>query len=79
MRMRPMLTDWNSLSDELQLMLANQAMVHAVQIIAGQAEVLAQEMEGGGLADRGGPDALRLLAAVVRVTGQETAGPVGHA
>lgn len=79
MRMRPMLNDWNSLSDDLQLMLASQAMAHAVQIIAGQAETLAEEMEAGGLSDRGGPDALRLLAAVVRVAGQETAGPMGHA
>lgn len=79
MRMRPMMTDWNSLSDELQLVLASQAMAHAVQIIAGQAETLAEEMENGGLSDRGGSDALRLLAAVVRVAGQETAGPVGRA
>jgi hypothetical protein len=34
-----------------------------------QAELLAAEIESGRLSDRGGADALRLLAAIVRVTG----------
>lgn len=46
--------------------------------IAGQAEILATEIERGTIADRGGPDALRLLAALVRL-GNTTAPPiVGH-
>ena len=36
--------------------------------VASQAEALAGVMEDGGLQDRGGPDALRLLAAVVQAT-----------
>ena len=61
-----MLTDWNALSDNVQLHLAQQALRHATETIAGQAETLAGVMEDGELQDRGGPDALRLLAAVVR-------------
>lgn len=66
-----MLSNWNALSDNLQLVLAREALQHAAEIIAGQAETLAREMEMGGLQDRGGPDALRLLAAVVRTTGTD--------
>jgi hypothetical protein len=37
-------------------------------------------MEAGSLIDRGGPDALRLLAAVIRVTGESgRQHPAGHA
>ena len=74
-----MLSDWNLLSDALQLVLTREALLRAAETIASQAEVLAQEMEQGGLEDRGGPDALRLLAAVVRITGQDNPVPVGHA
>ncbi len=59
---------WTSLSDDLQLALAEQALSRAAATIAGQAESLAAEMEGGALTDQGGPDALRLLAAVIRAT-----------
>lgn len=62
---------WDSLSDELQLELAGQALLRAAATLAGQAECLATEMEGGALADQGGPDALRLFAAVVRVVSQQ--------
>lgn len=62
-----MLTDWNTLTDDAQLALSRAALTHAAQTIACQAELLADEIETGTLADRGGPDALRLLAAVVRV------------
>ena len=75
----PMVADWNILSDDLQLVLSREALRRAVETIAGQAEVLADEMEVGTLADRGGVDALRLLAAVVRVTGQDGLGVAGHA
>ena len=59
---------WTALSDDLQLALAEQALHRAVETIAGQAESLAAEMETGSLTDQGGPDALRLLAAVIRAT-----------
>lgn len=59
---------WNSLPDDLQLALAEQALQRAAATIAGQAECLASEMEDGALADQGGPEALRLLAAVLRAT-----------
>jgi hypothetical protein len=74
-----MVRDWNLLSDDLQLALAREAIRRAAETIAGQAEVLAKEMETGGLIDRGGPDALRLLANVVRVTNLEAVQPAGHA
>lgn len=74
-----MLSDWNLLSDDLQLTLSREALQHAALSIADQAEVLASEMEFGSLTDRGGPEALRLLAAVVRITRQDTLTPVGHA
>lgn len=74
-----MLSNWNSLSEDLQLVLAKEALLRAAETIAGHAETLAEEMETGGLEDRGGPDALRLLAAVVRVTGQDNQIPAGHA
>lgn len=61
-----MLRNWNLLSDEMQLALSSAALRQAVNTIAGQAELLAGEMEAGTLADLGGPDALRLLAVVVR-------------
>ncbi len=71
-------TDWNSLSEHLQLILSREAMRRASDMIAEQAETFAREMETGGLADRGGPDALRLLAAVVRMAGQDPLIPAGH-
>lgn len=74
-----MAADWNILSDDLQLTLARAALYKAAETIAGQAEVLASEMETGGLADQGGPDALRLLARVVRLTGQAELAMAGHA
>jgi hypothetical protein len=74
-----MLADWNVLSDDLQLTLSREALRRAAEIIARQAEELAFEIEGGGLQDRGGADALRLLASVVRLNGQTVFGPVGRA
>jgi hypothetical protein len=62
-----MLSDWNCLSDETQLLLSRQALQHALANLAHQAEILAEQIETGVLADRGGPDALRLLAALARV------------
>ena len=66
-----MLCDWNLLSDDVQLILSREALRRAVETVANQAEILAAEMEEGGLSDLGGPEALRLLAAVARATGDE--------
>lgn len=66
--------DWNMLTDDMQLWLSREALRHAAERIAGQAEVLAGGMEAGWLADRGGADALRLLASVVRITGADEFG-----
>ncbi len=74
-----MLTDWNVLSEDLQLTLSREALKRAARTLAGQAEILATEIEAGRLADCGGPDALRLFAAVIRVTGEDATQPVGHA
>jgi hypothetical protein len=59
--------DWNLMSDELQLVVSREALAKASDIIAGQADLLAQEIENGRLEDRGGADALRLLAAIIRL------------
>lgn len=74
-----MFQDWDILPDTVQLALAREALRRAADTIASQAEVLAQEMEAGSISDRGGIEALRLLAAIVRVTGQDSFGAVGHA
>jgi hypothetical protein len=74
-----MLAEWNKLSEALQLTLSHEALRRAAETIASQAEVLAEEMECGALPDRGGPDALRLLAVVVRSGGQDRDGVAGHA
>jgi hypothetical protein len=74
-----MVSDWSVLSEPLQLALSREALRRAAETIAGQAELLAEEMECGALIDQGGPDALRLLAAVVRVNGEESFGAVGNA
>jgi hypothetical protein len=74
-----MFPDWDSLSDDVQLALGREALRRAAQTIAGQAECLAGEIECGSLTDRGGPDALRLLAAIVRETGRDLWSIQGHA
>ncbi len=70
--------DWNTLSDETQLAVTREALHRAVDTIAGQAENLASEIEAGTLADRGGPDALRLFAALVRSHTRERLVPAGR-
>jgi hypothetical protein len=74
-----MVTDWNLLSEKLQLVLSHEALRQAAHTIAWQAEVLAAEIESGSLVDRGGPEALRLLASVVRMTGKGVLPSPGHA
>jgi hypothetical protein len=74
-----MFLDWDNLPDELQLALAQEAMNRAAANIAVQAEMLANEIECGTLSDHGGPDALRLFAAVVRAGGEVPLPVAGHA
>lgn len=71
--------DWNLLNDDLQLALSREALRRAAETLAEHAELLAAEMDNGALIDRGGPDALRLFAAVIRATNQDAFGAVGHA
>jgi hypothetical protein len=61
-----MLSDWNLLSDDVQLALSRQALRRAAELIAGQADTLAEQIDAGIIADRGGPEALRLLASLLR-------------
>ena len=65
--------------EDLQIGLAREALSRAVAMIAEQAEALADEIERGSLTDRGGPNALRLFAAVVRIDGADELAPAGHA
>ena len=73
-----MFADWNVLSEPEQLMLSQKALCSASHAIARQAEMLARQIENGLLADRGGPEALRLLACLVRMAGRNPAVPAGH-
>jgi len=74
-----MLVDWNLLSEDLQTALWREAMRHASDTIAGHAELLAGAIEKGVLSDRGGPNALRLLAAIVRLSGEGAPASAGNA
>ena len=74
-----MTSDWHRLSDQAQLALARAALVQAAQTLARQAETLAREMEAGCIRDRGGPDALRLFGAVLRINGQHGFRTAGNA
>ncbi len=71
-----MIADWNMLSEQVQLQLSRKALRHASAGIAEQAEMLADQMEDGIISDRGGPEALRLLASIVRTTCREPSAPV---
>lgn len=71
--------DWTTLTEDQQLALSREALRRAAETLAEHAEVLAAEMDHGMLTDRGGPDALRLFAAVIRATNREAFGPVGQA
>jgi hypothetical protein len=70
---------WNTLPEDLQLLLSREALRRAAETLAEHADLLAEEMDRGTLSDRGGPDALRLFAAVVRATNEDAFGPIGHA
>jgi hypothetical protein len=73
-----MFTDWNQVTEDLQIALSREALHRAVSIIVTQAEALAHEIERGGLRDRGGPEALRLFAAVLSVSDSDELVPAGH-
>lgn len=75
--MRP--ATWTMLPDHMQQFLAREALRRAAVVLADHAELLAAEMESGALPDRGGPDAMRLFAAVMRATNDDAFGPEGHA
>lgn len=81
-----MFPDWNLLSTEQQLRMSQSALRTAADLIARQAELLADEIETGALADLGGPEALRLLSAIIGLAGPDAVCaplhalvPMGHA
>jgi hypothetical protein len=71
--------DWKTLPDDLQTALAQQALRRAALIIAEQAELFAVQFLAGTLQDRGGADALKLFAALLRETTIEALPPMGNA
>jgi hypothetical protein len=71
--------DWDNLPEDLQITVAREALIKAGAIIATQADTLAAEIELGNIADRGGADALRLLAAILRRFSADPLPPVGMA
>jgi hypothetical protein len=64
-------------SEEASLLLLCAAPRQAAMSIAERAELLACEMEEGSIADLGGPEALRLLAAVIRILSENALVPAG--
>jgi hypothetical protein len=74
-----MFPGWNQLPDDLQIALSQEALHRAAVIAAAQAEVLAGEIENGSLADRGGAEALRLFAAMLRASDRDGLTPQGTA
>ena len=72
-------TGWSRLPEANQVALADAALREAVVAVADQADILADAIQAGHLADRGGIDALRLLSRLIRATGRETLLPAGHA
>ena len=73
------LSSWHELPTDVQLALAQGAMQKAAALLAEQAELLATEMDAGTLLDQGGPEALRLFAAVVRAINDDGWATVGNA
>lgn len=74
-----MVREWDILPNDLQLTLAQRALSRAAATLAVQAEVLAEEIDRGNLSDRGGAEALRLFAAVVRMNSEEDLPTAGAA
>lgn len=73
------MTDWHSISEPLQLQLAEEALRQASKNLARYAEALAEEMEAGFMSDRGGNEALRLFASLVRSVHSQEPMTAGHA
>ena len=71
--------DWDLLSEDQKIMLSQKILARLANIIAAQAEFLAAEFEAGTLEDRGGAEALRLLATLVRTSSELSFGVAGHA
>ncbi len=65
--MDPVITvsDWSSVSPQLQASLSREALRQARQVISAQAGLLADQMEAGLLTPLDGPDALRLVAMIL--------------
>jgi hypothetical protein len=76
---RMALADWQELSEDMQLALAQQAMRRAAHIIADQAELFAIQFTTRTLQDRGAADALKLFAVLLRETSSECLRPIGNA
>jgi hypothetical protein len=72
-------TEWQSISDQLQVSLAQAAMRQASTIIADQAELFAVQFATKTLEDRGAADALKLFAVLLRETSAECLRPLGNA
>jgi hypothetical protein len=72
-------TEWQSISDQLQVSLAQAAMRQASTIIADQAELFAVQFTSKALQDRGAADALKLFAVLLRETSAECLRPAGNA
>ena len=71
--------DWHSISEPVQIQLAQEALRQASSNIATYAEALAEEMEAGFMSDRGGNEALRLFASLVRSVSAPEMATVGNA
>ncbi len=73
------MTDWDSLPEPVQLQLSQAALREASKNLAAYAEALASEIELGFMADRGGFEALRLFANLVRTVHAAEPEAAGHA
>ena len=71
--------EWDTLSEELQLTISQAAISQAAGLIAERAEMLADEFDLGAMSDRGGAEALRLFAELIRITGSDPLAPMGSA
>jgi hypothetical protein len=72
-------SEWQLLSDETQLALAQQAMRRAAHIIADQADLFSVQFTEQTLVDRGAADALKLFAVLLRETSTDCLRPMGNA
>jgi hypothetical protein len=70
---------WNDFPEPQQLAFSQEALRRAAETLAGHAELLAREMDGGALLDQGGAEALRLFAQVMRATTADAFGAPARA